>query len=101
MGLLTPTRRVFHRWRLVIPLQDGKECPDCGAVVCGREGRRLHREWHMHTGRWQEWVGDTLMRLAGELGIPTVDLPREDQGGEGGRVDLRAPDYDEDEEDDE
>lgn len=109
MSLLAPVRRVYHRWAMVMPLHDGRQCPDCGALVCGRDARRLHRELHMQTEQWQEWVGDTLMQIARHVGIPTIEPDREHQGelpGQGdeyGRVDLKAPEYDDDDldEDDE
>lgn len=100
MGLLTPTRRVYHRWKSVLPLYDGRQCPDCGAVVCGREARREHRELHMRTEQWQEWVADTFMRIAKHVGIPTIEPAVKDQAAGVTHVDLRAPDYGDDEEDD-
>lgn len=105
MGLLTPTRRVYHRWRNVLPLYDGRECPDCAAVVCGREARRVHREWHMAAEQWQEWAQSTLLQVARYAGMTVPELAPQGQGDDGGRVDLRAEQasaYDEeDEEDDE
>lgn len=100
MGLLTPTRRVYHRWRTVLPLYDGKACPDCGAPICGREDRRLHRERHMADEAWREWAQSTLQQVARFAGMTVPELRHEDQADESGRVDLRAPAYDDDEEDD-
>jgi hypothetical protein len=103
--LLTPSRRVYHRWRPVLPLYDGRECPDCGAPICGREARRLHREDHMARHAWEEWVTDTLMQLAKWTGHPVVEPEDKGAPGEGegyGRVDLKVSDDDDfDEEDDE
>jgi hypothetical protein len=41
--------RVFTRtpkWRVVIPVSDGRECPDCYAIVRGRDGQAGHEQWH-------------------------------------------------------
>jgi hypothetical protein len=100
MSLLAPARRIYHGWRKVLPLYDGRECPDCGAVVLGREGRRLHREYHMAERAWQEWATDSLMQLAVHLGM-AVEEPAELAAGDGyGRVDLAAAELGYDEEDD-
>lgn len=37
MGLFTRAR-----WPVVLPLYDVRECPDCGALVRGDKGQRLH-----------------------------------------------------------
>lgn len=99
MGLLTPTRRVYHRWKSVLPLYDGRQCPDCGAVVCGREARREHREWHMAEEAWREWSQATLLQVARFAGMQVPELAKQDQADEVTHVDLRAPAYDDDEED--
>ena len=101
--MLAPTRRVYHRWRPVLPLYDGRECPDCGAVVCGREARRRHREDHMAREAWEGWVTDTLMQLAAWTGHPVTEAEGKDAPGDGdgyGRVDLAVPDDDDDDEED-
>ena len=100
MGLLTPTRRVYHRWRPVLPLYDGRECPDCGAVVCGRESRRSHREWHMAAEAHREWVQSTLLQVARYAGMTVPELARDVQGDGYERVDLAAELAGDDEEDD-
>jgi len=87
-----------------MPLYDGRACPDCGAVVCGREDRRLHREWHMQERAWQEWVTDTLMRAAKAAGLPVIDVQPgelEHQADKYARVDLTKPDDDEEDWEDE
>jgi hypothetical protein len=41
--------RVFIRrekWPVVMPIANGRQCPDCLAVVIGPEGQRGHGEWH-------------------------------------------------------
>ena len=100
MGLLTPARRVYHRWRNVLPLYDGRSCPDCGAVVCGREDRRVHREWHMQERAWQEWAENVVRQVAVFAGMTVQEHDVGEVAGDGyGRVDLAA-ELDDDEEDD-
>lgn len=99
MGLLTPTRRVYHRWRMVLQLYDGRSCPDCGAIVCGREDRRVHRERHMQERAWQEWAADSIIRIARAAGLPVIDNTEagelEGQGDDYQRVDLTGDDEEE------
>jgi hypothetical protein len=102
MGLLVPTRRVYHGWRKVLPLYDGRECPDCGAVILGREGRRLHREHHLRLEAWQDQVVAALRAVSRYAGMTVLEHDDgEPNSGEGyNRVNLRVPEYDDDEEDD-
>jgi hypothetical protein len=102
VGILAPTRRVHHRWPLILQLYDGRQCPDCGAIVCGREARRIHREDHMRRREWEEWVTNTIMQLARWTGHPVIDPARDQAPEESGgyeKVDLTAIEYDDEEED--
>lgn len=96
MSLLAPARRVYHGWRKVMPLYDGRECPDCGAVVLGREGRRLHREYHLRLEHWQDMAAAAIRTIAKHCGL-TIQESDEDSkpGGSEGydRVDLSVPVY--------
>lgn len=92
MSLLAPKRRVYHRWRPVLPLYDGRECPDCGAVVCGREARRLHREWHMGREAWEEWATATIQQVAVFAGMQVEKRAGGEAGDGYGRVNLREED---------
>jgi hypothetical protein len=98
--LLSPKRRVYHRWRLVLPLYDGKECPDCGVPVCGREARRVHREYHMRRQEWEEWAVSTILQVARYAGMQVEEQAGGEAGDAYGRVDLAAELDDDDEEDD-
>jgi hypothetical protein len=98
--LLAPARRVYHGWKKVLPLYDGRECPDCGAVVLGREARRVHREHHMAHRAWEEWVTDTLMQLAVHAGLAVEEPTGGEAGDDYGRVDVAAAELADDEEDD-
>jgi hypothetical protein len=97
VSLLAPQRRVYHRWRMILPIYDGRECPTCGALICNREGRRLHREWHMRREAWEEWVVSTIIQIAEFAGM---EVEESTGGEEHGRVDLAAELPGDDEEDD-
>lgn len=45
---MTFTRVRFRRgdWDIKLPLYDGRECPECRAVVCGPRARKAHEAWH-------------------------------------------------------
>jgi hypothetical protein len=104
MGLLAPKRRIYHRWRTVLPLYDGKECPDCGVPVLGREARRIHREEHMRRQEWEQWVENTVRQIATFAGMTVLEAEEKRAGGdEYGRVDLAGelPGDDEEDDDDE
>jgi hypothetical protein len=102
VSLLVPSRRVFRGWRKVLPLYDGRECPDCGAVTIGREGRELHRAYHARLGHWQDVTVDVLRALADRAGVKYVedDAPERPGDGEYSRVSMRENDNYDDEEDD-
>jgi len=45
---MSPLRiRVLRRgWPIIIPLYDARECPECCALVAGKQPQRAHEEWH-------------------------------------------------------
>jgi hypothetical protein len=98
--LLAPARRVYHGWKKVLPLYDGRECPDCGAVVLGREARRLHREYHMAEREWQESIEGLVRQIARYAGMTVVEHDGGEAGDGYGRVDVAAAELEYDEEDD-
>ena len=42
--------RVLHRgaWPVVVPMYRLRQCPDCGALVLGKQGQRLHEMSGLH-----------------------------------------------------
>jgi len=50
--MLGPGMRLFKfGWVLVIPIYDGRECPECRALVCGRKPQQQHERWHRELDR--------------------------------------------------
>lgn len=39
-------RITLRSWPLIIGLYDGRECPDCGSLVCGKAAKRVHQRFH-------------------------------------------------------
>ena len=35
-----------HKWPVVVPMYQLRECPECFALVCKSAGQRGHEEWH-------------------------------------------------------
>jgi hypothetical protein len=68
VGLLRAPLR-WRSWRKVMPLYDGRECPDCGAACIGRQGRQLHRDWHIRRTQWDTQVIDALAEVARRGGL--------------------------------
>jgi hypothetical protein len=100
VGLLVPGRRVYRGWRKVLPLYDGRECPDCGAVILGRQGRRLHREWHMAERAWKEWAEVTIMQVARKAGLRVEEPAGGEASDEYQLISVGDLELDDDEEDD-
>lgn len=101
MGLLRRSE-VHHRWRMVLPLYDGRECPDCGVPVLGREARRRHREEHARRREWEEWAQATIVQVARYAGMQVEQAAAgqlEHQADDYQRVDLTDTGDDEEEDD--
>lgn len=77
-------------WHLSIPIYDGRDCPECGALIIGPKRRKAHQEWHTARTEWDSHIREAIRRLASELGLNVREPRRED-----------APDgiYDEDQDD--
>jgi len=71
--------RRAKRWPVVIPIYDGRRCPDCGSLVIADKGQELHRAWHEATLNWQEQVNDALAQIAAAAGLNAAQSP---DGGE-------------------
>jgi hypothetical protein len=86
MGLFQTVRRI-KRWPVVIPIYDGRRCPDCSALVSGDIGQETHRAWHeAHLG-WQEGVWENTQRLAAKLGMAVSGVESDGEIGGLDRLD--------------
>jgi len=54
----------FNRWPVVLPLHDGRACPDCGAVVIGRGPRIAHRNWHVQRTEFDTQLFEAVRVMA-------------------------------------
>ena len=59
-----------REWRIVMPLYDGRECPECGACCIGRESQRTHWDWHNEQREWQGTANQNFELLARKSGLP-------------------------------
>lgn len=105
MSLLSPRRiqRWVGRWPVLLPLYDGRECPDCGAIVIGRHGKNLHREYHRHRDDWEAHANEAIRVLAEQAGIrfEITEPPAELPGGGGDpykTIRVQPTDYDDQDE---
>ena len=65
-------------WHLSIPLYDGRDCPECGALAVGKAARKAHQEWHTARTDWDSHIREAIRRLASELGLSVREPRRED-----------------------
>jgi hypothetical protein len=65
-------------WKLVIPIYDGRQCPECGGLVVGVKARKAHQEWHTARTEWDSHIREAIRRLAAELGLNVREPRRED-----------------------
>lgn len=63
------TVRRTKRWPVRLPLHDGRECPDCGALVIGDKGQDDHRAYHEAMRDWQDSVTEAIRQTAIGAGL--------------------------------
>ena len=93
-------------WKVVDPLRDARECPECQAAIYGREARRQHREMHIDQQEFRRQTVEALRWLMIKAGVDPAKLELDGQGDEDldDRLTRKAQTvaaYDDDEEDDE
>jgi hypothetical protein len=86
MPLFQSVRRA-KRWPIVIPIYDGRRCPDCGGTVLADKAQELHRAWHEAQREWQEGVIEAIRSTAAGAGLSVGEAP---SGGEIDGLDLQA-----------
>lgn len=64
--------RKYHQWRenwrLVNPIYDEQECPQCAALCSGKEAKWKHREEHMKDQEFKERMERNIRVIAEKLG---------------------------------
>lgn len=72
MPIFQAVRRT-KRWPVRLPLHDGRECPDCSALVTGDRGQDAHRAYHEALVEWQEWAEDAFRQVAAGAGLTVAE----------------------------
>lgn len=75
MSPLFQSVRRAKRWPVVIPIYDGRRCPDCGALVLADKGQELHRAWHEAQLGWQDGIVEAMHQLVTAAGLTAVERP--------------------------
>jgi hypothetical protein len=65
-------------WELTVPIYDGRQCPECGALCVGKQARRAHQQWHMRRTEFDSLTRDALRRLVVAAGLNPVEHDPED-----------------------
>jgi hypothetical protein len=68
----------WRDWYLSIPVYDGRNCPECGALCIGRGPRKDHQQWHMQRTQFDSLTRDALHRLVRAVGLNPVELDPDD-----------------------
>ena len=74
--------RQYRNWHVVLPLDDGRECPDCRVPVVGEEACIAHIRKHETDTEWANQVVVALHRLCAVTGLTVAELPREDDSND-------------------
>jgi hypothetical protein len=80
----------WREWPLVVPIYDGRQCPECGALCVGVRARKVHQGWHTKRTEWDSALREAVRKLVVRAGLNVVEL-----------ANGAAPDgiYDEDDDD--
>jgi hypothetical protein len=72
----------WREWYLSIPIYDGRNCPECGALCVGSGPRRDHQGWHTARTEFDTHLLEAVRQLAERLGLNVVE-PRGDESPDG------------------
>ncbi len=60
----------------MLPLYDGRACPECAAVVIGGAAAVIaHRDWHEGWKETQDTTVEALRQIAGKAGLTVGEGP--------------------------
>ena len=63
------TPKYSKRWPVVLPIYDGRQCPECHVPVIGQRAKAKHQRMHDERGEWEEYLLATLHKLCEIAGI--------------------------------
>jgi hypothetical protein len=63
----------WREWPLTVPIYDGRQCPECGALCVGKSARKDHQDWHMRRTDFDTQVLDAVRQLASRAGLNVVE----------------------------
>jgi hypothetical protein len=66
--LFAPVQR-WKDWKTVLPLYDGRQCPDCAAVTIGKDARQQHRAWHVARTEYDSNLSQAVAVIARHAGL--------------------------------
>jgi hypothetical protein len=59
----------WQEWHLSVPIYDGRNCPECGALCVGKEARKAHQAWHMRRTEFDTYMLDAMRIVCDRLGL--------------------------------
>jgi hypothetical protein len=61
-------------WKVVMPVYDGRQCPECAAAVVGRKGQKAHQEWHTRRTEFDSTLLAAVRKMALKMGLNPVEM---------------------------
>jgi hypothetical protein len=68
----------WREWYLSIPVYDGRNCPECGALCVGSGPRKDHQAWHTLRTEFDSQLLEAVRQLADHQGLNVVEPRGED-----------------------
>ena len=56
-------------WRLVNPLYQETECPQCGALVSGKAAQIMHWNDHLKRREFERSITEAIMQICEKIGL--------------------------------
>lgn len=80
---VNPFKHHLSKWPIVLPLYDGRQCPECSAVVFGWQAQQTHKTYHKRFAALDKAVRqliEAVRVLATDAGFAIREAPVEDGG---------------------